>query len=106
MSRICHAYVTYSLAGKMLRLYDFGRRKLLRKCENRRFPSIIVSLHTQGDRIFVGDVSDSFLYVKYNKSQNNMTVYGDDTNARWITAACNLDYNTMAGADKFGNLFV
>ena len=28
-------------------MYDFGRRKLLRKCENRRFPNFIVSIQSQ-----------------------------------------------------------
>ena len=40
--------------GKVLRIYDMGKRKLLRKCENKRFPMMIVSIHTQGERIFVG----------------------------------------------------
>ena len=26
--------------------------------------------------------------------------------ARWMTCQCLLDFNTMAGADKFGNVFV
>ena len=154
-----------------MRLYDFGRRKLLRKCENRRFPCMIVSIlaqvslsralslltcthvcmffclslsslfslspnpphtfsflslfllsppftqtattsrphtnkhkHTQahtnthkhtrttpayiqGERIFVGDVAESFFYAKYNRSTNSLSIFGDDTNARWLTAA-------------------
>jgi len=93
-------------AGKMLRLYDFGRRKLLRKCENRRFPCMIVSIHTQGERIFIGDVAESFFFVKFNRSMNALSIFGDDTTARWVTSACCLDYDTMAGGDKFGNIFI
>jgi splicing factor 3B subunit 3 len=93
-------------AGKTMRLYDFGRRKLLRKCENRRFPCMIVSIQTQGERIFVGDVAESFFYAKYNRSTNSLFIFGDDTNARWLTAACCLDFDTLAGGDKFGNVFV
>lgn len=41
--------------GHTLRLYDIGKKRLLRKCENRQFPTLIVTLHTMGDRIYVGD---------------------------------------------------
>lgn len=46
-----------------LRLYELGKKKLLRKCEFRRFPNLVKTLHTVGDRIFVGDlqVSRAFL---------------------------------------------
>jgi splicing factor 3B subunit 3 len=40
--------------GSTLRIYDMGKKKLLRKCENRNFPTSIVSLSSQGDRIYVG----------------------------------------------------
>ena len=33
--------------GKMLRIYDLGKRKLLRKCENKGFPHCIQSITTQ-----------------------------------------------------------
>jgi splicing factor 3B subunit 3 len=38
--------------GKMLRIYDLGKRKLLRKCENKSFPHCIQSITTQV-RIFL-----------------------------------------------------
>ena len=41
--------------GNALRIYDMGKKKLLRKTEYRSLPTHIVSLHTMGDRIFVGD---------------------------------------------------
>lgn len=41
--------------GNILRLYDVGKKKLLRKCENRHFPTLIVTIHSMGDRIYVGD---------------------------------------------------
>lgn len=44
--------------GSVLRLYDLGRKKLLRKCENKLFPRTIVSIHTYRDRIYVGDVQE------------------------------------------------
>ena len=33
-------------------------------------------------------------------------VFADDTSPRWVTSACILDYQTVAVADKFGNVSV
>ena len=33
-------------------------------------------------------------------------VFADDTHPRWLTAVAQLDYDTMAGTDKFGNMFI
>lgn len=41
--------------GGDLRIYDMGKKKLLRKTEYRSLPTHVASLHTMGDRIFVGD---------------------------------------------------
>lgn len=59
-----------------------------------------------GNRIVVGDIQDSFHFVRYKRQENQLIVFADDTNPRWITSSCMLDYNTMAGADKFGNISV
>jgi splicing factor 3B subunit 3 len=99
--------VGISLAqGASLRMYDLGKKKLLRKCENRSFPNMIVSITTNGERIYVGDVAESVIFVKYNKATNSLIVFADDTMPRWITGICNLDYDTVAASDKFGNIFV
>ena len=50
--------------GNVLRLYDMGKKKLLRKCELRGLPSLVTQIHVSGDRIIVGDVSEGFVYVK------------------------------------------
>lgn len=92
--------------GKVLRIYDMGKKKLLRKCENKNFPNVISAIHTQGDRIICADVQESFHFVKYKRSENSLYIFADDTAPRYITASSILDYDTMAGADKFGNLFV
>lgn len=42
--------------ARTLRIYDLGKKKLLRKCENRAFPNFITTLHSIGDRIIVGDI--------------------------------------------------
>lgn len=42
--------------GSTLRIYDAGKKKLLRKCEHRKLPTHIATLATSGDRIYVGDL--------------------------------------------------
>ena len=59
-----------------------------------------------GNRIVVSDSQDSFHFVRYKRTENQLIVFADDTNQRWITSACLLDYDTIAGADKFGNISV
>ena len=39
--------------GRTLRIYDLGKRKLLRKAENRGFPTMITQIKTMGDRVYV-----------------------------------------------------
>jgi len=92
--------------GKMLRIYDLGKKKLLRKCENKNFPTRIVSIHTQGDRIYVSDIQESIQFVKYKKSDNQLYIFADEIVPRWLTSTVVLDYDTIAGADKFGNIFI
>ena len=92
--------------GKALRIYEMGKKKLLRKCENRHFPSAIVSLQTQGLRIIVGDMQDSILYATYKPAENRLLVFADDITARWTTAATMVDYDTVVGGDKFGNIWI
>lgn len=92
--------------GRHLRIYDFGKKKLLRKCENKHIPNCIVAIHCMGNRIVVSDSQDSFHFVRYKRTENQLIVFADDTNQRWITSACLVDYDTIAGADKFGNITV
>ena len=72
--------------GKSLRLYDMGKRKLLKKCENKSFPVTIVRLQINGDRIYVGDMCESVHYVKYRRTDNMFSVFCDETVPRFITA--------------------
>jgi splicing factor 3B subunit 3 len=41
--------------GPVLRLFELGRKKLLRKCEYRQLPQHVAQLHTLGSRIYVAD---------------------------------------------------
>ena len=65
--------------GKTLRLYEMGKKKLLRKCQNELFPSMIVKLTTHGDRIYVGDMCESIHFAKYKRLENAIVIYADDT---------------------------
>ena len=91
--------------GKSLRLYELGKKKLLRKCENKLFPSMIVKLTCLGDRIYVGDMAESVHFAKYKRLENALVIYADDTLPRFTTAIACIDYDSVAGADKFGNFF-
>lgn len=94
--------------GNSLKMFDLGKikGKLIRKCENSQFPNHIVTLSTVGERIIVGDIQESFQFVRYNRTDNVFDIFTDDTVPRWITSCEVLDYNTIAGTDKFGNIFL
>lgn len=38
--------------------------------------------------------------------ENRIIIFADDTTPRWTTASTMVDYDTVAGGDKFGNFFV
>ncbi|KAJ1659591.1 pre-mRNA-splicing factor rse1 [Dispira simplex] len=91
--------------GPFLRIYDMGKRKLLRKCQAQVVPNMVMFIQTQGNRIVVGDVQESIFFVQYRPQDNRLAVFADDILPRWFTTGCFLDYDTVAGADKFGNVF-
>ena len=92
--------------GKWLRLYDMGRKKLLKKCENKHLTNKIMTIHSNGYRIFVTDVQDSVTFLKYKPVENQMIIFADDPCQRFCMASCIVDYDTLAVTDKFGTLSV
>jgi splicing factor 3B subunit 3 len=110
--------------GKALRIYDIGKKKMLRKAENKvsygtlfvhaesfahlrqTFGSTIVTLNTQGSRILVGDMQESVFYAVYKAPENRLLVFADDAQPRWITCSTMVDYTTVAAGDRFGNVFI
>ena len=92
--------------GKVLRIYDLGKRKLLRKCENKQIPTVITQIQVSGTRIYVGDLHESFHFLKYKRQENQLIIFADDAIPRHLSAQVVLDYDTIAGGDKFGNVFV
>ncbi|KAK6455781.1 CPSF A subunit region-domain-containing protein [Scheffersomyces xylosifermentans] len=94
--------------GKYLRLYDLGQRQLLRKSSSNidYLTSIVKLLHQGGDRIVIGDASNSTTFAKFDALENRFISFADDIMKRQVTAISSLDYDTVIGGDKFGNIFV
>ena len=92
--------------GNTLRLYEMGKRQLLRKCELRGLPVFVKSLQTAGDRAFVGDMLKSVQIVRYDTTANRLVLVANDPFPRPVTAQELLDWNTVAVGDKFGNVCI
>lgn len=92
--------------GNELRIYDLGMKQMLRKCQVEVVPNLVVGLQTQGSRIIVSDVQESVTYVVYKFQENRLIPFVDDMIARWTTCTTMVDYETVAGGDKFGNLWL
>ncbi|KAK4631909.1 Pre-mRNA-splicing factor rse1 [Fulvia fulva] len=92
--------------GNELFIYDMGIKAMLRKARGQAVPNQIVSLEAQGNRIVCGDVSEGITYVVYKPKFNRMIPFVDDVVQRWTTCTTMVDYETAAGGDKFGNLWV
>lgn len=93
--------------GTSLYLFDLGMRQLLRKTQLLDcVPTLLVDLQTQGSRIIAADAQESITYVVYKFQENRLIPFCDDTVARWSTTAAMVDYETVAGGDKFGNMWL
>ncbi|KAK2739201.1 pre-mRNA-splicing factor rse1 [Myotisia sp. PD_48] len=92
--------------GPILRLYDLGMKQLLRKCQAPVTSRVIVGLQTQGSRIVVSDVQESVTFVVYKFQENKLIPFADDIISRWTTCTTMVDYETVAGGDKFGNIWL
>ncbi|KAE9403897.1 hypothetical protein BT96DRAFT_964384 [Gymnopus androsaceus JB14] len=94
--------------GKALRIYDIGKKKLLRKVENKSICSHLlrpfVTLSTQGSRIVIGEMQESVSFAAYKAPENRLLVFADDSQPRWVSAMAMVDYNTVAIGDRFRKL--
>ncbi|KAI9220831.1 CPSF A subunit region-domain-containing protein [Blastocladiella britannica] len=94
-------------AGRALRIYELGRKRLLRKAEAPNVvPTLVTWLGVQGARVWVADLEQSVCVAMYRPTDQRIVVFADDAVARWVTAAVLLDYDSIAVADKFGTLAV
>jgi splicing factor 3B subunit 3 len=92
--------------GTMLRLYEMGKRQLLRKCELRGLPTFVKTLQTAGDRAYFGDMIRSLHMIRYEPSANRLVLVASDPSPRPIVSQELLDWNTVAIGDKFGNICI
>jgi splicing factor 3B subunit 3 len=65
-----------------------------------------VSLNTQGGRIVAGDMQQGVTFVVYKPDTNKLIPFADDSIARWTTCTTMVDYESVAGGDKFGNVWL
>eukprot|EP00198_Chlamydomonas_reinhardtii_P011963 XP_001701300.1 nuclear pre-mRNA splicing factor, component of splicing factor 3b [Chlamydomonas reinhardtii] len=90
--------------GPTLRLYDMGKKKMLRKCEYNRWTNIF--LHVFFYRPYFRSSQESVHMMRYKKADNAFYIFADDVAPRYLSALLPLDYDTIATGDKFGNLVI
>ena len=57
-------------------------------------------------RAYAGDLQNSMYFVRYEAAQNRLFIVANDLTPRCITCQELLDLNTVAAADKFGNIVI
>lgn len=94
--------------GGQLRLYEMGRKQLLRKSTSRfDFLRRVNKIHhLAGDIVVVGDSSESVSLMTFDHSKNQFNAFCNDTTKRQITSFELLDNRTVIAGDRFGNIFV
>lgn len=92
--------------GNCLRLYEIGKKRVLKKAEIKNLTSPVNTIKLWGQRIFATEVNDSFHMYKYKPREQTFFDIADDVLNRYITTTAILDYHTIIGADKFENIFV
>jgi splicing factor 3B subunit 3 len=91
----------------LIRLYELGKKRLLRKSEYRNFVcGGFTNIQVFKDRIFASDTHQSVHVLKLNKVDGQLSVVCDDALQRYMSCMLLLDYNTIVGGDKFENIFV
>jgi splicing factor 3B subunit 3 len=99
--------------GNFVRLYDIGKKHLLKKCETKKLTSTVTGIQVSGQRIFVSTMNESIhvlsnylITIGYKPNENQFYLFADDVIPRWLVNTTVLDYDTIAGCDKFENFFV
>ena len=77
-------HLIVGMAGAV-RVYDWGRKQLLRKCESRDLPSTVLRIVARGNRLFAADQSESVFMLRFDAAANVITAFADDTTPRWTT---------------------
>lgn len=92
--------------GGSVRLYDIGKKRCLRKSETQITDNAIINMHTQGDRVILSDNLESVHYAVYKQGENKLICFAGDTISRATTASAMVDYETIAGGDRYGNIWI
>ena len=94
--------------GRSVRLYELGKRRLLKKSDTKGLPGTVCSITCipHSERIVVGDLTNGFSFLHLSQATRAFSVFSDSALPRFLTAHALLDRDTVAGADKFGNVFV
>ena len=78
--------------GQILRVYELGIKKLLRKQENKNFTSPIACIQVEeSGRIYASDVQESIHVLKYKPDDAQLYIFADDVLKRWTVNFCMLD---------------
>lgn len=51
-------------------------------------------------------MQESLSFAVFKAPENRLLVFADDSQPRWTTASTMIDYTTVVGGDRFGNIFV
>ncbi|KAF1986318.1 putative nuclear mRNA splicing factor [Aulographum hederae CBS 113979] len=93
--------------GPDLFIYDAGMKQMLRKAQAlNAVPHEIMGITTQGSRVVCADRQESVSYVIYDHDEGRLVPFADDSLPRWCTTTpAMLDYETVTGGDRFGNMW-
>ena len=80
--------------------------QLLKKCESRTLPRFISYVNSSGVRLIVGDMTESYIFLKYDKASEVITPFCDDCTPRFPLSSLLLDRSTIATGDRFGNFTI
>lgn len=69
-------------------------------------PTFVTSIHTHASRLYVSDMAESVHFFRYSAKENALLHVADDLVPRYTTCVLPLDYDSVAVADKFGNISV
>lgn len=92
--------------GRIIRIYKVGTLQLLLHCESRNMPFYISYVSGTGLRIVVGDMAESYHFLKFDRVNKIMTPFCDDATPRFPLSSLLLDHSTVASGDRFGNFAV
>lgn len=93
--------------GSRLRLYNLGKKQLLRKAElTFEHESQIRAVACEGNRVVVGDQRYSVTFVVFKPELLQFLPFATDSVPRHVTCLAMLDYDTVMIGDRFGSVSV